>query len=124
MFQCFGIGVAPIDYYSVPSTGKDRLGIADEHDERDDTGYMEDEGERVRILLELRGSFATRGSVVAAARRRIHEFFLLWKKRRALQHESKIRTVIVRGDADADQDTELSEFSEPTDARDNDLDKL
>jgi hypothetical protein len=118
MFQCFGIGVAPIDYYSVPSTGKDRLGI---EDHTEDEGYMEDEGERVRILFELRG---IRGSVVAAARRRIHDFLVLWKKRRTSQNESKIRTVIVRGDPDADQDTELSEFSEPTDARDNDLDKL
>jgi hypothetical protein len=119
MFQCFGIGVAPVDYYSVPSTGKDRLGI--DHPEDADEGYMEEEGERVRILLELRG---VRGSLVAAARRRIHEFFVLWKKRRTSQNESRIRTVIVRGDADADQDTEPSEFSEPTDARDNDLDKL
>jgi hypothetical protein len=116
MFQCFGIGVAPVDYYSVPSTGKDRLGI--DHPEDADEGYMEEEGERVRILLELRG---VRGSLVAAARRRIHEFFVLWKKRRAAQDGSKFSTITIMGDEDADKDTELSEMSEGR--RDN-LDEL
>ena len=125
MFQCFGIGVAPVEYYSVRTSGKDRsdsLGL-DLEDAYPDEREGEDEGERLRILLEVRG---LRGSLMAAARRRIHDFLILWKQRRdardaTFQPTRGQAAHIVMGDIDADKDTELSELSE---GGNEDLDRM